>query len=225
MLPKASTDTAEPRERLGEDLRAIPNGLERLLDAVMDAVVVIDDERRVTLFNRAAEAAFRCPSTAILGEPLTRLMSERFQELLDVSMREFVQSQWTRHYMWADRLTAFRADGSAFPIDVSLSPFTVDGRRQVALILRDAAIRQRGERELREVRRENARLRQDCTRYQALCRAAQRTLGMPAPAAPEGQEKRRRKRRSTARGLRMAEGLKAGTEPAGPTPGPRRPEG
>jgi hypothetical protein len=53
-------------------------------------------------------------------------------------------------------------------------------------------------------------LRRDCARQQALVRAAQRTIGLTAPAAskPEKNGKKRRKRRPTARALRAVARLK-----------------
>ncbi|TVR62152.1 MAG: PAS domain S-box protein [Candidatus Competibacteraceae bacterium] len=147
------------RKRMETALHESQAWLARILDSAMDAIVVLDEQRRVTLFNRAAEGAFRCSGATLLGQPLTRLLSERFQHLLDLSMREFAQSDWRQHYMWAEGLTAFRADGESFPVDLSLSPFELGSDRYLTLILRDATIRQRAERKLQRLQRENTRLR------------------------------------------------------------------
>jgi hypothetical protein len=58
---------------------------------------------------------------------------------------------------------------------------------------------------LAALQRECEQLRRECARLQALLRAAQRTIGLTAPAAahkPEKNGKKRRKRRPTARALR-----------------------
>lgn len=73
------------------------------------------------------------------------------------------------------------------------------------------------------LRRECERLRRECARQQALARAARRAIGLsPAPPAPaaEGGPKRR-KRRPTARALRVAAQLKQGAPdppPSGAVP-------
>lgn len=132
--------------------------LARILDSAMDAIIALDEQGCILLFNHAAEDSFRCPAPTVLGLPLARLVSERFQQLIELSIQEFARSDWKQHYMWAEGLTAFRADGEAFSVDTSLSPFTVGTRRYLTLILRDAAIRQRAEQKLEQLQQENARL-------------------------------------------------------------------
>jgi hypothetical protein len=68
------------------------------------------------------------------------------------------------------------------------------------------------------LKRENDRLRQDLTRTQALTRAVQRAAGMPADKENSPADGRvRRRRRASARALRAARHLTAGT------PDPTRP--
>lgn len=71
---------------------------------------------------------------------------------------------------------------------------------------------------LASLRRECEQLRRDCARQQALVRAAQRTIGLTAPAPPKPAKTgtKRRKRRPTARALRAAARLK--DEEAAPPP-------
>jgi hypothetical protein len=61
---------------------------------------------------------------------------------------------------------------------------------------------------LAALRRECDQLRRECTRQQSLVRAAQRTIGLapptPAARAPERNGNKRRRRRPTARALRVA---------------------
>lgn len=67
----------------------------------------------------------------------------------------------------------------------------------------------RGGSDLATLRKECERLRRECTRQQALVRAAQRTVGLVPPPAPlpqpaSGSGRRRRKRRPKARALKVA---------------------
>lgn len=146
------------RKRMEAALQDKQKWLAQILDSAMDAIIALDARGCVTAFNRAAEDVFRCPAATVVGLPLARLLSERFQQLLELSMREFARSDWNQHYMWAEGLTAFRIDGEAFPVDTSLSPFESEGQRYLTLVLRDATIRQRAEEKLERLRQENARL-------------------------------------------------------------------
>jgi hypothetical protein len=76
-------------------------------------------------------------------------------------------------------------------------------------------------RQLAKLERENQRLKRECDRQQALVRMAERSLGLPGPAAvkppAKGQEaagngsgKKRRKRRPSVRALQGARGLRGG---------------
>jgi hypothetical protein len=75
--------------------------------------------------------------------------------------------------------------------------------------------------ELAALRRECEQLRRDCGRQQALVRAAQRTIGLTAPAPakpakPAPGSKRRRPRKPTARALKAARLLQEETPSADP---------
>jgi hypothetical protein len=70
------------------------------------------------------------------------------------------------------------------------------------------------ESELAQEKKEADRLRRECARLQALLRAAQRTVGLTAPAVPKASDvkgKGRRKRKPTVRALKAAELLNSET--------------
>ncbi|MCP5159206.1 MAG: sigma 54-interacting transcriptional regulator [Gammaproteobacteria bacterium] len=150
-------DTTE-RKQIETALQESQAWLTRILDSTMDAIIALDDQGCVTLFNHAAEGIFRCSASTVLGLPLAQLVSERFQQLLELTTQEFSRSDWKQHYMWAEGLTAFRTDGEAFPVDASFSPFKLAEKRYLTLILRDATIRQRAEQKLEQLQQENVRL-------------------------------------------------------------------
>jgi hypothetical protein len=75
------------------------------------------------------------------------------------------------------------------------------------------------ERELVQLHLEIERLEREAARSQALLRAAQRAVGLPAPARakdkpPAGGKSRKRKRKPVARALRAAKVLRSDAEPA-----------
>lgn len=107
-------------------------------------------------------------------------------------------------------------------LGVSLPHFYVLETRAVQGILLACEPRSMGrqataESALAALRRECEQLRRECTRQQALVRAAQRTIGLTAPPAaskPEKNGKKRRKRRPTARALRAVARLKTEEAPS-----------
>jgi hypothetical protein len=79
-----------------------------------------------------------------------------------------------------------------------------------------------GGQELAALRRECEQLRRLCARQQALARATRRTVGLtpPAPPTPASGTGKRRKRRPTARALKMAALLQPDGGDPSPTPSP-----
>jgi hypothetical protein len=74
--------------------------------------------------------------------------------------------------------------------------------------------------DLGALRRECDRLRRECARQQALVRAARRAVGLapPTPATPQTESSGKRRRRPTARALKMAALLQPEEQvPAAPT--------
>ena len=71
------------------------------------------------------------------------------------------------------------------------------------------------EKELEALRKENAKLRQECNRYAALTRASQRAVGLALPAAKgkndkSGRDRKRRRKTPTVRALKVVERLRSG---------------
>ena len=134
-----------------------------LLEAAPDAVVLTDAEGRITLVNAQTERLFGHPRSALLGAPVETLVPEA--------------------------RTGLRADGSEFPIEISLSP--LDGQAEpgttIALI-RDVTERLRARDAARREHRQSAlaglgQLALTRRDEGALIEEALRTLAAVVPAA------------------------------------------
>jgi len=75
------------------------------------------------------------------------------------------------------------------------------------------------ESELAALEKRCTRLERECSRYQALARAAQRSAGVPAPKKKAGPAKGKRKRKPSVRALKMARRL----QPEGAPPADEKP--
>jgi PAS domain S-box-containing protein len=102
----------EERKRAEEALRASQARLAAIIDSAMDAIITVDDQQRIVLFNAAAERMFGCPAAAVLGHRLGRLIPERFQARHEAHIRAFGATGTTSRQMGAlGTLSAVRADG------------------------------------------------------------------------------------------------------------------
>jgi formate hydrogenlyase transcriptional activator len=149
------------RKQAEEALRESEERLSRILDSAMDAIVTFDEQRRVELFNDAAERTFGTSAESAIGGRLDRFLGEFFLTALETAMVA-ARSGRERPYVWAPGpLSACRADGSAFHAESTLSHVDVGGRRFFTLILRDVDERRRSEEELRKINLQNAYLQEE----------------------------------------------------------------
>jgi PAS domain S-box-containing protein len=112
----------------------------------MDAIITVDREQRIVLFNRAAETLFRCSRDDALGTKLDRFIPARFRDGHRAHVERFAATGATRRRMGPDMvLWALRADGTEFPIEASISQAGAGEQRLLTAILRDITQRRHAE--------------------------------------------------------------------------------
>ncbi|HKB48143.1 MAG TPA: ATP-binding protein [Ktedonobacterales bacterium] len=123
--------------------------LSDLLDLSPDAVVLVGPEGRIELINRQTEALFGYAREELLGQPVERLIPARFFTSHQHHRQRYVSAPRTRPMGTGLELFGCRKDGSEFPVEISLSPFTVDGTVLVIGAIRDVTERKALEEALR----------------------------------------------------------------------------
>ncbi len=124
---------------------------EGIVQSAMDAIITVDDEQKIVLFNQAAEDMFQWSAQDMLGRRLERLIPERFRSAHGEHIREFGRSGITTRQMGAlGVIMGIRSTGEEFPIEAAISQIGVEGTRYYTVILRDITERKRLEQELAE---------------------------------------------------------------------------
>jgi PAS domain S-box-containing protein len=137
--------------RLAQDLSESEMRLNSIIACAMDAIITIDENQHIVLFNAAAERIFGCSAREAVGSPLDWLLPERFRAIHAQHVRRFGESGTTVRRMGGDLVLAGRRlNGEEFPIDASISQSTVNGRKYFTVILRDITERQRAADALRQ---------------------------------------------------------------------------
>jgi PAS domain S-box-containing protein len=138
----------------GRDLaRESQMRLQGIVDSAMDAIISIDDNQRITLFNRAAERIFGYEPLEVLGRHIEMLIPARFHHEHHRHVEQFSRTGVSSRPMMAQRIvTALRKSGEEFPIDASISQNEIRGHRFFTVILRDVSVRERTRRELAQAR-------------------------------------------------------------------------
>ncbi len=121
---------------------AVLTRLASVVETAMDAVISIDAQQKVTLFNAAAEQMFGCKAQDALGRPLDAFIPPRFRGSHAKHVENFGRTGVSGRTMGRlGDLMALRADGAEFPIEASISQARVDGELLFTVILRDISER------------------------------------------------------------------------------------
>jgi PAS domain S-box-containing protein len=153
-------------ETLANAARESDDQLRAMVDSAMDAIITIDSERRIVVFNPAAQSMFGYSLEEVHGSPLDRLLPERFRRVHEGNIAAFRNSGVTARMKKARmEIVGLRADGSEFPLESTIAQVTIGGQAMFTAILRDISERRRTEDELRE---SNKQLRELATSLQAV---------------------------------------------------------
>ena len=115
-----------------------------------DAVIVIDNQHRIVLFNKGAEEMFGYTDKEVLGKRLDMLMPERFQLQHDVMVEEFgAGSLDTRHMGRRNRqIYGRRKDGNEFIASSQIMRLGDKNARYYGAVFRDISQSKKTEEEL-----------------------------------------------------------------------------
>jgi PAS domain S-box-containing protein len=145
-----------------ERLKESQNRLESIVQSAMDAIIAIDDDQRIVVFNAAAEKLFGCPEQDAIGTLLDRFIPERFRTAHRAHLRQFGQSEVaTRELGWTRVLVGLRDSGEEFPIETSICRTLAGGKNIFTVMIRDVTERRRAEEALASVSRRLIRAQEE----------------------------------------------------------------
>jgi len=125
--------------------------LARIIGSAMDAIISVDADRCIMIFNAAAERIFRVSSGDALGTSIDRFLPSDLRDGHARMVEQFAASGTTTRSMGrAGPLRAQRADGEIFPIEATISRTAISGRSLLTVILRDVTEREKLEAQFRQ---------------------------------------------------------------------------
>ena len=126
------------RKRAEEELKQNRMQLAGIIDSAMDAIVSVDEHHQIMLLNPAAEKMFGIGDRDAKGLPIDVLIPERFREAHKRHIQSLGKTNLRVRSMGAEGgVFGRRADGSEFPIEVSISQLELNGQKFYTVILRD----------------------------------------------------------------------------------------
>ena len=130
---------------LATNLRESREQFRAVTETASDAIISADGQGTIIYFNQAAERIFGYSAREALGEPLTLLMPERFQQPHALGFQRFLATRQARIIGKTLELVARNKDGKEFPIEISVANWTTANGNFFTAILRDITSRKKAE--------------------------------------------------------------------------------
>ena len=116
-----------------------------------DAIISIDEQQRITIFNKGAEQTFGYTEAEAIGAPLDTLIPARFRAAHRPHVERFASGDVTARRV-GERpmsITGVRKDGEEFPAEAAISKLQLGDKTLLTVALRDITERTRVEKEQR----------------------------------------------------------------------------
>jgi PAS domain S-box-containing protein len=116
-----------------------------------DAIISIDDQQRITIFNKGAEQIFGYTKEEAIGMPLEMLVPERLRRAHHQDVERFASGGAIARHMGKGgiAITGLRMNGTEFPAEATISKLQVGEKTLLTVALRDITERSRIEKEER----------------------------------------------------------------------------
>lgn len=129
--------------------------LRHLVQSVEDAIVIVDSEKKIVLFNRGAETMFGLAAGQAIGADVEVLLRRCQSQPQSASLLDYLEQAWRGEAGLALVASVeLLRKGETFPVEMSLSTTRFHGEIFLTAILRDLTERQRAERALLESNRQ-----------------------------------------------------------------------
>jgi PAS domain S-box-containing protein len=109
-----------------------------------DAIICVDESQKIIFFNEGAESIFGYSADEVMGQPLERLIPERFRATHSSHVRAFGRSAVKARRMGErGQILGLRRNGEEFPAEAAISHLGSEGQRVYSVVLRDVTDRRR----------------------------------------------------------------------------------
>jgi len=111
--------------------------IQTVLDTAFDAIITIDAQGRIQLFNRAAERMFGYQANEVIGRNVNLLMPRLYQDEHDQYLRNYLKTGNKRIIGIGREVIARRKDGTVFPVDLAVGEAKDNAQHRVVGFIRD----------------------------------------------------------------------------------------
>jgi PAS domain S-box-containing protein len=164
------------RKQAEELVRQAEAKFRGIVSMAADAIISIDEEQRVVLYNEGAQAIFGWSPEEVLGKGIEMLLPERFRTLHGEQVRRFAaRDMKARRLDERTGIFGLRKSGEEFPAQAAISKLELDGHWIFTVVVRDISESKRMEDEQRLLSKVGAAMVETLD-YQEIADALARTI-------------------------------------------------
>ena len=138
------------RKRAEEALAESEGRLRSIVQSTSDAIILIDTQGRVAFWNRGAEKIFGYGAEEMVGQPMTRIIPERFREAHERGVQRVAAARRLTMHAAMFELRGLKKNGTEFPLELSLATWAIKSQQFITGIVRDISERKLAEAALRD---------------------------------------------------------------------------
>ncbi len=128
-----------------------------ILESLVDAVITINHKGKINAFNAGAEKIFGWQASEVIGKNVSLLMANPVKDEHDTYLQKYTTTRKKNIIGSIREFEAQRKDGSIFPMELSVTEMTIEGKQYFNGVIRDITERKEAENKIRA--REQALLR------------------------------------------------------------------
>jgi PAS domain S-box-containing protein len=145
------------QKRAEEALRRVEEQARAIVDSALDAVVVMDAEGIITEWNKQAEETFGWTRPEALGRRMSEtIIPAQYRLSHERGLEQFFKTGQGPVLNRRIEITAFRRDGTEFPVELSITPQKSDNTWTFSAFIRDITARKQAQEDLRNAHAELA---------------------------------------------------------------------
>ncbi|MDE1207930.1 PAS domain-containing sensor histidine kinase [Tenacibaculum larymnensis] len=124
---------------------------EVLLGSISEGVIVVDSHQNIVEVNDATKKMFGYDKEELIRQPLNILIPKNYHKEHQNHVKNFMKQQESRQMGQGRDIFAVRKNGSVFPVEAGLNPFSVYEEKYVMALVIDISTRKEQEQKIRSL--------------------------------------------------------------------------
>ena len=110
-----------------------------LLETISEGVIIVDNHQKIMEVNASAETIFGYTKSEIMDKDLNLLIPSNYHRSHTSYIEKFIKNGKRRKMGKAIDIFALKKDGTIFPVEVELNPFSIYNKSYVMALVKDVS--------------------------------------------------------------------------------------